>query len=427
MNKQLDPTNFEAVSTQQHCLCLIHPMDPRGEKVGGIQTHVRQMLQHAPPHFRVLLVGVDGRGDCELGRILPLDMNGRKFDFLPVIHFPESQVHASAKMIAQSITLRFALGLLRNLIKIRSAIGSGPASIELQRYEFSLIPFLLRIPAVQVIHGDGSKENKMDSLLKKYWYLHRINEAVATRLAKQIICVNPDIERRFKDKLPHAVDRITFMPVSVDTRIFRPVPFDSLDGVFRVVFAGRFDEFKDPPMMFRTLQKVHERIGGALEFHYVGTSDPHRYLEFKPIEAFTIRHGFQAPQGVAAIMAKCHVGMLTSYFEGMPCYLLEVLSIGRPVVAVRLPQYDLVIEEGISGSMVERVSDKSALADALADRLVAVWDAIRVGQIEPRAVHRKIQRFSIETQLAGHFARHEGLRDRGQSLRQVNKLGSLTN
>jgi glycosyltransferase involved in cell wall biosynthesis len=199
------------------------------------------------------------------------------------------------------------------------------------------------------------------------------------------------------------------MPVSVDTLTFRPAPFDNANSVLRVVFAGRLDEFKDPPLMFKTLKRVHERLKGALEFHYVGTSDPHRYPEFAPIEAFTVRHGFQTPRGVAAIMTACHMGVLTSYFEGMPCYLLELLSIGRPVVAVRLPQYDLVIEESVSGAMVDRLSDRSALVEQLADRFVAVWFEIRTGQMEPRTIHRRIERFSIEVQFAEHFARHDRL------------------
>jgi glycosyltransferase involved in cell wall biosynthesis len=410
MNKPVELATFDTAAIKrhesEHCLCLIHPMDPRGEKVGGIQTHVRQLLQHAPPHFRVLMVGVDGRGDCKLGQILACEMNGQKFDFLPVIQFPEERVRASAKTISQSVTLRFALGLIQNAYRIRRAIGDGPASIELQRFEFSLIPFLIRVPSVQVIHGDGAKENKMDSLLKKYWFLHRMNEFIATRLAEQIVCVNPDIERRFKNELRHAAGRIAFMPVSVDTEIFRPTDFDVHDSVLRVVFAGRLDEFKDPPMMFRALKKLCERVGGALEFHYVGTSDPHRYPEFSQIEAITIRHGFQSPRGVSAIMARCHMGVLTSYFEGMPCYLLEVLSAGRPVVAVRLPQYDLVVETGISGLMTERRSDRLALEEELANLFVELWAAIREGKINPDVVHSKIQRFSIEQQLPKHFARH---------------------
>ena len=96
-------------------------------------------------------------------------------------------------------------------------------------------------------------------------------------------------------------------------------------------------------------------------------------------------------------------------FEGMPCYLLEVLSVGRPVVAIRLPQYDLVIEEGVSSCMIERFQDKSTTVDQLADRLLDIWSKICHAQIYPDIIHAKAEPFSIRSQLERHFARHSSL------------------
>ena len=162
--------------------------------------------------------------------------------------------------------------------------------------------------------------------------------------------------------------------------------------------------------MFRALCEVHDRLGGQFEFHYVGTSDPYRYAEFEQIAPFTILHGFKRPQTVvAAIIAKCHAGVLTSFFEGMPCYLLEVLSVGRPIVAIRLPQYDIVVEEGVNECMIERSADEAATIRELADRFLAIWSGIQSGRFNPGAIHAKVEPFSIDALLAGHFARHEKL------------------
>ena len=68
-----------------HTLCLVHPIDPRGNKVGGIETHVRMMMRLAPRDWRVLLVGVDAVGDCRLGAMRKLTVEGRSVDFLPVL------------------------------------------------------------------------------------------------------------------------------------------------------------------------------------------------------------------------------------------------------------------------------------------------------------------------------------------------------
>ena len=395
---------------KNHLLCLVHPIDPRGNKVGGIETHVRMMVAHAPEDWAILLVGFDGRGDCQLGQTMRLPIEGQFVEFLPVLHYPDGQVHQAARSLFASLTFRFAIGLLRYLFQIRRVVAAAPtATVELQRFEFAFLARLLGRPTIQVIHGEGTKKDNMDSLIKNFWFIHRMNEQIAIRLADLIICVNPNILARLECEHPPAARRAVFMPVAVDTNVFRPSEFKLDDGIFRVVFAGRLDEFKDPPLMFRTLQHVHERLQGAVEFHYIGTTDPHRYQEYRLIQDFTTCHGYREPRDVAAIMRRCHAGILTSRFEGMPCYLLELLSVGRPMVAVSLPQYALVVEDGRSGYLVDRDTNSIALIEALSEGLLATWSAIRSGAITPAAIHAKIIPFSVDAQLAGHFARHQQL------------------
>ena len=246
--------------TAVHCLCLIHPIDPRGRKVGGIETHIRLLVRHAPANWRVLIVGVDGRGDCRLGETTNIVIDDRSVEFLPVIYFSEGEIHKAATRLYRSMTARFGVGLLQNLLRVRRAVGSGPATIELQRFEFAVVPLLLQRPAIQIIHGEGSKRDKMDSLIKKYWFVHRAMEEIAIRAAHAVVCVNPNIEARIKRKLPKRSSSVGFMPVAIDTAVFEQATFDRREGIFRVVFAGRLDEFKDPPTMFRTLRAVHERL-----------------------------------------------------------------------------------------------------------------------------------------------------------------------
>jgi glycosyltransferase involved in cell wall biosynthesis len=392
--------------TAVHCLCLIHPIDPRGRKIGGIETHIRMLLRHAPAAWRVLMVGVDGYGNCKLGEPTNILIDGRSIEFLPVTYFPEENINTAATRLQQSITARFGFGLLRHLFRVRRAIGNGPATIELQRFEFAVVPLLLRRPAIQIIHGEGSKTDKMDSLIKKYWFVHRTMEETAIRAAHAIVCVNPNIEGKIKHKLPSRASLVDFMPVAVDTEVFKQAAFDRRESIFRVVFTGRLDEFKDPPTMFRTLRAVHDRLAGRFEFHYIGTSDPHRYAEFSEIEPFTVRHGYCAAAEVAAIIARCHAGILTSFFEGMPCYLLELLAVGRPVAAIRLPQYDLVVEESVSGALVERRADDAETIHELADRLVTIWLAIERGELDPQRICAKVEPFSTASLLGRHFTRH---------------------
>src|SRR5260370_35655742 len=88
-------------------------------------------------------------------------------------------------------------------------------------------------------------------------------------------------------------------------------------------------------------------------------------------------------------MRQAHIGLLVSLAEGMPCFLLELLASGRPFAGLRLPQFDPLVKEGVSGRMVERRANIDATADVVADAIIRVWDDIQAGRIEPDAVHRQ--------------------------------------
>jgi glycosyltransferase involved in cell wall biosynthesis len=388
-----------------HRITILHPIDPRGAKVGGIETHVRLMLSRHPDTVSVLLVGVDERGDLEIGKTVVLDIDGKKVDFLPVVHIPDEAINVVAKRLTQSVTLRFTLGVMRHLLTIRRLARGNTASTEIERFELAIPARLIGHKVVQIVHGEGSKGDKMDSLISRYWWLHQLNETIALRLASRVVGVNPNIIARYEREMPKIAAKAEFMTVSVDTERFPAAPFPATD-VFRIVYAGRLDAFKDPPLMFETLRRLHAKLGGKLEFHYVGTSDPHREAEFAAIEAFTVRHGFQTGAGVSEIMRNSHAGILTSYFEGMPCYLLETMSSGRPVGAIRLQQYDPLIENGVSGFLVERPEDREAAAEAMADGFASLAADVFAGRLDTQAIRDKVTPYSVAVQMPKLFERH---------------------
>jgi glycosyltransferase involved in cell wall biosynthesis len=302
-----------------------------------------------------------------------------------VVHIDTTRINLASRKLTGSTTFRFAFGALRFLPKLRAMTRGTSISADLQRFEFAILPKLLGLKTIQMVHGEGSKEQKMDSLIKKLWFVHRLNETMALTLANKVLCVNSNIIARLETILPRAARKAEVMTVSV---------------------AGRLDEFKDPPLMFRTLAGLRERLGGKVEFHYVGSTDPARYPEFASIEHFTTRHGVQSADGVARIVARCHAGILTSYFEGMPCYLLETLSAGRPFCAIRLPQYDPLVVAGISGELVERTDPIDTCLDGLINAFARLRDDIFAGHIDPAMVHRRVEPYSIEAQMSRLFAHH---------------------
>jgi glycosyltransferase involved in cell wall biosynthesis len=392
---------------QRYQICLIHPFDPRGEKVGGLETYIRDFITFHPADTDLLFIGVDSTGDLALGEVHRLTFRGRSFDFLPILRYSDQQAREAARSIRKSLTGQFFVALLRHFGQIARLIRARKCSIDLRRVEFSWLPVLLRLPFVQMLHGEGAPKLQMDSLLRKYSFVHNAGERFAVATSEKFLCVNPFITERLQKTYPRRKDKIDTLWTWVNTGIFQPQPFPEDTSPFRIVFAGRLDEFKDPPLMFRTIARLRQRWQGGVRFHYIGTSDPHRFAEFAAIEDITVRHGFKDAAGMAATLADAHAGILTSEFEGMPRFVLETLAVGRPVVAMHLPQLEPVIHHGDSGYLVRRGGSADDMADALAHRFVEVRDAIDAGQMDPVQIAGAISDFTPGTQLARVFRYHQ--------------------
>ena len=388
-----------------HRLCVIHSFDPRGSKVGGLETFIRDMLAFAPDDFSFLMIGVDAIGDQKLGQISKQTFRGKSYDFLPVLHFPDDRAREAAKIIGDSINFQFMKALIKHLPAVRRTLKEQPTSVDLQRVEFATLVRGLGVPFVQMLHGEGAPKLKMDSLLQSYRYVHTINEKLAVMACDKFLCVNPIITERIRATYPRQKHKIGTLSTWVDTKTFAPKPF-ATDGTFRIAFAGRLDLFKVPSLMFKTVQRLREKIGDCVEFHYMGTSDPHRFAEFKAIEDISTLHGFKTASGVADVLSHVHAGILTSEFEGMPFSVLETLGSGRPVCAVHLPQLDSVIKPGLSGTQIARSDSEDDMADRLSDAFADVRAKILSGAITPEGVASSISDFTPQKQLAKCYDNH---------------------
>ena len=395
---------------------LVHPFDVRGKKVGGLETYIRDFITFCPDNTRVLFVGVDAVGDLKLGKISEISFRGRTFDFLPVLQYSDERAREAARTIRESITAQFFVGLLRYFPTIAQAMRERRCSIDLRRVEFSWLPAALRLPFIQMLHGEGVPNQPMDSLLQKYRQVHLVSERFAIRKSHKFLCVNPMITERMRSTYESHSAKIDTLWTWVNTLIFQPQPFPKSIDPFRIIFVGRLDAFKVPRLIFKTIARLRTQLKGAIEFNYIGTSNPARFPEFSEIADVTKCHGFKDAKGVAAILADAHAGILTSEFEGMPRCVLETLAIGRPVVAVHLPQLEAVIHDGESGYLVRRDRSEDDLVEALAARFLDVRDSIFSGEMDPLAIAGKIKSFTPATQLARVYRMHHDMQRNDTSM-----------
>ena len=390
----------------QHRLCIMHSFDPLGDKVGGVETFIRDILGALPDDFSALMVGVDLSGKRPLGVVSRETHRGKPFEYMPVLHFSELEARGAANKLKDSLNLQFLQGMVLRLPAVRRALKSSPTSVDLQRVEFAAFVRGLGVPFSQMLHSEGAPKLQMDSLLKKYPYVHSLNEWISVAACDRFSCVNPVITERIKATYPAHAHKIDTQTTWVDTKLFKPRPYPA-EG-FRIAFAGRLDLFKVPSLMFKSVQRVREKLpaGSGVEFHYMGTSDPERFPEFAAIRDIAVLHGFKTANGVAEVLSNVHAGILTSEFEGMPFSVLETIGAGRPVCAIHLPQLPLAIKDGKSGMLVARSDDADDMANRLADAFVATHAQIKSGAITPESVAAEVSDFAPEKQIPRIFEKH---------------------
>jgi glycosyltransferase involved in cell wall biosynthesis len=395
------------MSEKAYHVCMIHPFDPRGAKVGGIETYVRDYITHHPDDMELLLVGLDGFGDLELGKITDIEFRKRTIKFLPIMRHRDEQTNEYAAKLKDSLTLNFMLQLMAHWRVIRRYVAQTGATLELRRVEFAPFAATLGRPFIQMLHdGAESKSSSMSSLLKRYWFIKEAGDYLALALCSKFYCVNENLTKRLKAMSPRRAHKLGTLTTWADKDTFRPRAFDLGSETLKIVYAGRLDLFKNPALMFQTIAEVGRLTDGKVEFHYIGDGDTEAFPEFDAIRAVTVRHGRKNASEIADILSSMHIGILTSEFEGMPRFVMETLSAGRPVCALHLPQLEQVIREGKSGALIPR---SSAQVQNLAARIVDVWHAIRNGLIRPDAVAETVAPFSPERLLSQIFADHRRL------------------
>lgn len=391
----------------KHQIISLHPFDPRGKKVGGIETHVRHTIKFKPDDIQLIIVGVDESNELELGKVIELENEfGKTYQFLPILNTTKVHINKPASKIFESLTLNFFFALFKYRKVIKTLSNSANTTIEIQRYEFSWFCRFNKLQYVQLTHGDADPKQKLDSLLGKMWFLHQFNEARAIKSAQCIISVSSEQAKRLQKDFPERANDIHYMTVSVDDSLFKPTPYILDDGILKIAFAGRLDTFKRPQMMFNIIKQLSDKLSGNVEFHYIGVSDPESFAEYQAVKDKVICHGFQRSPYIAKLWEGFHMGLVTSVFEGWPVYVMEAVCSGRPVVSLKLDQMANTFADGQCGTMLSVNNDQASTVDLMVDDILVIWKKIQQAEIQPEAVNKVIDGFKASNQLARLFALH---------------------
>ncbi|MCB2111644.1 MAG: glycosyltransferase, partial [Rhodobacteraceae bacterium] len=377
--------------------------DPRGLKVGGIETYTRDYLELHPDDIEILFVGPDEIGDLQPGRVNDVLFRGRRIGFLPLFRLDDS-TNRYPDTIAGSETFRFARCLWRNRGLLRGVLRDGGYSAEVRRPEYAPILWWLGVPVFTMVHlwGDGTKPQS--GILARRPWLRTATEFAAAAVSEKFYSVNPDYTARYAKRYRPFAARFDTLTTWANTRMFRPLPFRR-DGPLRLVFAGRTDAFKRLDIMLAVVARLRA-AGHAVEFHFVGDGDLAAVEGHGPVADCVVTHGRCDAAGVAGIIGGADIGLLTSEFEGMPRFAIECVASGRPVVALHLPQLEAMFATGHAGTLVARGPDQVA---ALAEAILALQARIRAGETAPETVAVAAESHRPERLLGRIWDAHRGL------------------
>jgi glycosyltransferase involved in cell wall biosynthesis len=225
-----------------------------------------------------------------------------------------------------------------------------------------IIHRLTGIPFSFTVHGhDLHVEKRMLS-----------EKLAAARFAVAISNYNRDTMVEECGEWAHS--KIAVVHCGIDRSIFDATARGSRHGsTMRLLCVGRFDEVKGHPVLVEACRRLSEK-GIPFECDLVGEGPRRAAVEAMIQEAGLAGRirtlGARPRPEVVRLLSECDVFALPSVMaangerEGIPVSLMEAMAMGIPVVSTRLSGIPELVEDGVSGILVEP-GDAGALADAL--------------------------------------------------------------
>lgn len=310
---------------------IVHQFDPARPSPGGIDTCLRGICKYFPAEQSIAIVGVDtaqGLGERALGVWEKHTFNDRTVWFLPVVRLDPAD---------QKRVVPHSLRLIAGLIRYRRSI---PESRHVQAHRMdtglSLLALLRKRPLHYFVHTQesGLTGSSSDSVWKYASRIHSALEKAVARRALKVVVFNPE----YATTMSRWNKNTQFSPTWFDPELIRE--HTDIGDEFRILWVGRVEEPKDPLLaiaVYRRLRALNPTNPWTLDILGDGTlmeslqTEVHR----SDVRDGVRLHGRVAPEGVANLMARSRVFLMTSQpgYEGYPRVLVEAMASGCvPVV-----------------------------------------------------------------------------------------------
>jgi glycosyltransferase involved in cell wall biosynthesis len=373
---------------------LFNPMDPLGEKVGGVEVFLANFVKFAPAHFEIRWIGAKlaGNDRLKVGQWTRLELKGRAVDFMPIVQLKDAN-HKSR----MPLSLRFALrGMLAKVPGFDAAVFNAP--------EFAL-PFLrARGRKLLIYHNDIEKQiyaRESEVLWSRIPRVYAAYERLVVPRMNHVFSVNRNTIRLLKAKFGVPID---FLPTWADPEVFSPVPaVDPAQFLARVgrppsasclklLFVGRLQVQKNPLFALEAVKAFKAaRPGVDVTLLMIGEGN-----ELATVRSEILRHGLERnvyivpyePQAnLRYFYSAADITVLTSHFEGMPRCLMESLACGTPFVSTDCGESRYIQDGQPIGTIVDGF-DAEAFAREVAALAARLSSAGERADLSRRCVSR---------------------------------------
>lgn len=224
---------------------------------------------------------------------------------------------------------------------------------------------------VHAEHGRDATDPKGEN--SKYLRLRRWMAPFIDRY----VAVAPDLRGWLTDSAGIRQSKVAYIANGIDVTAFNAPRGENASrprlgefappGTVLVGHVARLDKVKDQVGLISAFKLLREDAGQAgCRLVIVGEGPQRGQLErqIAELELLDSVCLLGNRNDVAELLAECDVFALSSIAEGMPVTVLEAMAAGLPVVATNVGSVALVVEDGVTGTLVSS-GDPHAMAEAL--------------------------------------------------------------
>ena len=251
---------------------------------------------------------------------------------------------------------RLIPNMVRSVWLVRRALRQIRPDVVHSHLSWYSVAAVGKFPTLWTIHGMAFREAQIYSRtlfdrLRWSLTLHYVRRAL--RSVKHLVAISPFV-----------LEEYGAMTTAKWYRVDNPIA-DAFfqdrtqENANRILFAGSIDERKNPLDLLRVLATVRDRFPEA-ELHIAGrvtnpsySASVKDYVRAKGLERNVTFCGLLGPDELRRAYRECALLALTSRQETQPMVVIEAMASGRPVVATRVGGVADLIDDGITGFIVD--------------------------------------------------------------------------